>query len=104
MPVGSGSRLEVGKSNWHPVHPLKGAGDKFLAWSKFPDCICENSLVKSPYRMVLASSTAKPHGNTYCFRFQVLPCVVENECCHADIYKIEMPVRECACAQKGHGW
>ncbi|KAG1664334.1 hypothetical protein FOA52_011648 [Chlamydomonas sp. UWO 241] len=60
--------------------------------SRFPDCVCSESLVRSPYRIALTNTTRTTQGFTYCFDFEVVACLIDNPCCYSTLTKLELPV------------
>ena len=67
----------------------------------FPDCICERRLSRSPYRVQFVEEYPNIYGgNTYCFKFMAVQCMVDNTCCEANLEKWELPMRECGRAMK----
>eukprot|EP00955_Chlamydomonas_euryale_P015725 168334-Chlamydomonas_euryale.AAC.3 len=56
---------------------------------------CDRNISHSPYRVRLGQITETAQGHVYCFEFFTVECLEPgNECCTADLYKVEMPVRE----------
>eukprot|EP00955_Chlamydomonas_euryale_P062930 358513-Chlamydomonas_euryale.AAC.1 len=47
------------------------AGQPLSENSQFPDCVCDETLTNSPYRVALANFTDTPQGGLYCFEFKV---------------------------------
>jgi hypothetical protein len=64
---------------------------------RFPDCDCKRDITQSPYRVKLLNRTTTLAGGTRaCFGFNTVPCQPSSpdSCCFADLYKIEIPIRE----------
>jgi hypothetical protein len=67
---------------------------------------CERDPNNSPFRVAIANKTSTGQGSVYCFNFYVVPCLNRTSgCCDTNIYKMEMPVREChqlGSGERGH--